>query len=43
MGDLNVGARAPDAQLTDATGHLIRLSDFWWEQPTLLLFLRHFG
>ena len=38
-----VGAPAPDAAFTGAGGAAVRLSDFWRDKPTILLFLRHFG
>jgi peroxiredoxin len=39
----DLGHAAPDTALTDGTGRARRLSDFWRERPTILLFLRHFG
>ena len=38
-----VGMPAPDAAFVRAGGGDVRLSDFWHRQPTVLLFLRHFG
>ena len=38
-----VGEPAPDAVFTRADLGFVRLSDFWRERPTILLFLRHFG
>jgi peroxiredoxin len=37
------GTRAPDLTLADHTGRARRLSEFWAEQPALLMFWRHFG
>lgn len=37
-----VGDAAPDAELQSETGP-VRLSDYWREQPTVLVFVRHFG
>lgn len=37
------GDAASDLALSDASGHIRRLSEFWQERPVLLLFLRHFG
>lgn len=38
-----LGHTAPDTALTDSAGRARRLSDFWRDRPTILLFLRHFG
>jgi peroxiredoxin len=38
-----LGQPAPDPALADGNGHAPRLSEFWREQTTILLFLRHFG
>ena len=40
---LRTGAVAPDMTLTDHTGRMRSLSEFWTEQPALLMFWRHFG
>ena len=38
-----VGEPAPDAVFMGLDGSRVRLSDYWRQQPTILLFLRHFG
>jgi len=38
-----VGQAAPDVAFASRDGGVVRLSDFWREKPTILLFLRHFG
>jgi len=38
-----VGDSAPDVELRDDSGQLIRLSAVWKERPLALLFVRHFG
>jgi peroxiredoxin len=38
-----VGDPAPDADLLGLDGKIARLSDFWDEQPIVLVFLRYFG
>lgn len=38
-----VGDMAPDVELLDHTGQLLRLSSLWHERPLALLFVRHFG
>jgi len=35
--------RAPDIELHDPDGRLVRLSDLRRDRPLLLSFLRHFG
>lgn len=40
---LPTGAAAPDLVLDDHTGAQRRLSEFWTDQPALVLFWRHFG
>jgi peroxiredoxin len=40
---LQVGDSAPDFELADSTGKMVRLSDFWRSSPVLLLFWRHYG
>jgi peroxiredoxin len=42
-GTVEIGSQAPDAQLTDTEGHAVLLSHYWMAQPTVLVFLRHFG
>jgi len=37
------GTAAPDLQLPDHAGNLVRLMDAWSEGPALLMFWRHFG
>jgi peroxiredoxin len=37
------GDPAPDLALPDESGQFTRLSDFWRDRRTLLVFLRHFG
>ena len=38
-----VGDAAPDVELREDTGQVIRLSALWQERPLALLFVRHFG
>jgi peroxiredoxin len=38
-----VGDPAPDVELPDISGATRRLSEFWADGPSLLIFLRHFG
>jgi len=38
-----VGSPAPDLALLDAEERTVHLSDFWRRQPTVVVFLRHFG
>ena len=40
---LRSGAEAPDLALADHSGRLRLLSEFWADQPALLIFWRHFG
>lgn len=40
---LEVGSRAPDLSLLGPDEEEVRLSRYWREQPTVVLFLRHFG
>lgn len=37
------GEAAPDAILLDESGQKVNLATYWQTQPTLLIFLRHFG
>ena len=41
--DLPSGSAAPDLSLLDHTGRERRLSEYWADQPALLMFWRHFG
>ena len=43
MNQPEIGQPAPDAAFLDRAGRASRLSDFWRAQPTVLVFLRHFG
>lgn len=43
MSGLGVGQAAPDATFRDTAGCDVHLSDFWRVQPTIFIFLRHFG
>ena len=38
-----VGAQAPDATLPDQDGAPVAFSALWARQPTVFVFLRHFG
>ena len=38
-----IGDRAPDVELEDQTGEIVRLGSFWRNGPALLLFWRHYG
>lgn len=40
---LQVDDTAPNVELLDQTGKLVQLCDFWKDQPTLILFWRHYG
>ena len=40
---LPAGAQAPNLSLPDHTGRPRSLSEFWADQPALLMFWRHFG
>lgn len=40
---MSVGKGAPEATLRDQDGNEVALSSLWQTQPTLLVFLRHFG
>lgn len=37
------GDRAPDLELADSLGAVVRLSDAWKDGPAIVVFLRHFG
>lgn len=43
MTPLQPGDLAPDAALKKIDGTPVRLSDYWKQQPTLIVFLRHYG
>ena len=38
-----VGDAAPDIRLRDADDHEVQLAAYWQRQPTVLVFVRHFG
>ncbi len=38
-----VGGQAPDATLPDQDGVLVTFAALWARQPTVFVFLRHFG
>ena len=40
---IGVGREAPEATLRDQDGHEVTLASLWQAQPTMLVFLRHFG
>jgi cytochrome oxidase Cu insertion factor (SCO1/SenC/PrrC family) len=40
---LNVGEPAPEVTLPDQDGRAVALASLWRQQPTVLVFLRHFG
>jgi peroxiredoxin len=40
---LKVDAAAPALTLPDQDGNPVALADLWQAQPTMLVFLRHFG
>ena len=40
---LQVGEPAPDVTLPDQDGRDVALASLWQQQPTMLVFLRHFG
>jgi peroxiredoxin len=37
------GDKAPDLELADTSGSVVRLSDTWSQGPAIIVFLRHFG
>ena len=43
MGQLSVGDTAPDLELLGPDEEPVRLSSWWERQPTVVVFLRHFG
>lgn len=40
---VDVGDAAPDVTLRDEDGGNAHLSDYWQQQPTVMVFVRHFG
>ena len=40
---LDVGSPAPDLSLLGPEDEEVRLSSYWQRQPTVVVFLRHFG
>ena len=40
---LQVGDRAPDLELPNSDGQVVKLSSFWQEKPAMILFWRHYG
>ncbi|MBI1748971.1 MAG: hypothetical protein HYR55_20665 [Acidobacteria bacterium] len=40
---LAIGDSAPDIELQQSEGPMIRLSELWVSRPIVLVFLRHFG
>jgi peroxiredoxin len=40
---LDVGNPAPDVELNRSDGQPVKLSDFWFRQPVVIVFARHFG
>ena len=38
-----IGSMAPDLELLDPHETQVRLSEYWRRQPTVVVFLRHFG
>jgi len=43
MRPVQIGDFAPDVELRDCQGAVVRLSSLWQEQPAVLWFLRHLG
>jgi len=43
MATRTVGAPAPDLEFLDSEERTVRLSSYWRRQPTVVVFLRHFG
>jgi peroxiredoxin len=43
MNAAEIGRPAPDAAFPNTDGSMLHLSDFWRAQPTVFIFLRHFG
>jgi peroxiredoxin len=40
---LQAGNPAPDVPLAEEQGRPVRMSDFWVYNPTVFVFIRHFG
>lgn len=40
---VDVGDAAPDITLRDEDGGDAQLSEYWQQQPTTLVFVRHYG
>src|SRR3989304_762185 len=40
---LQVGDDAPDFELPDSNGHMVKVSSYWQDRPALVLFWRHYG
>jgi len=40
---LGVATRLSEIELADWTGETRALSEYWREQPVVLVFIRHFG
>jgi peroxiredoxin len=40
---LKIGDAAPDVPVVNADGDTLALSAVWTDQPSVLVFLRHFG
>jgi peroxiredoxin len=40
---VQLGDPAPDLELKDTSGKVVRLSDYWKDKPVLLIYWRHFG
>jgi len=40
---LQVGDKAPDSELPDSDGQVVKLSSYWQDRPALILFWRHYG
>jgi peroxiredoxin len=40
---VETGHAAPDITLRDENGQEVALSAYWQRQPTVLVFVRHFG
>ena len=40
---LQVGDEAPDFELPDSDGQMVKISSFWQEKPAMIMFWRHYG
>jgi len=40
---VQVGDDAPDFELPDSNGHMVKVSSYWQDRPALVLFWRHYG